>query len=458
MLNAITNFTTRFCSSNGAATLFRGSIIFFSILVGACREDNLELGEGLIPYNQIVTTLIDSSIKVKTYIIGGDTLATNRCGAYYWGAKSDGLGATRAEFAAQFMPTTISDSLFAQGVSVDSLVLTFAVKSSLGEDSVQQMTIYTLKRRLFADSVYYSDFDVAELKNDSLTTVEFAGRKSEYACRIYVADSVSESVQRFVESLIDSSGGVYRNRSAFYDRFPGLFFGRVSGQSGMVYQFDAEKMKMSLYYKTRYTRSDTSLRVDYLFADGQNSTNGGVSHIEFDYANTQFKSQIGDSTEGATLCPVQSLGGLKSVFVVEQSQIDELKRHFVESGSLNVAILDAELCFNFESYTDSSLSQAISPIGLFREFRCYDSKYVYLSGSSDSKNTVLNSTTGQYKIKLTSAVNEMLNGRVGEQRIIMAPQPADNLYSLSQVVLVGAGRGRMPELRLMIALIGRRDN
>jgi hypothetical protein len=226
----------------------------------------------------------------------------------------------------------------------------------------------------------------------------------------------------------------------------------------MVYQFDAEKMKMSLYYKTRYTRSDTSLRVDYLFADGQNSTNGGVSHIEFDYANTQFKSQIGDSTEGATLCPVQSLGGLKSVFVVEQSQIDELKRHFVESGSLNVAILDAELSFNLESYTDSSLSQAISPIGLFREFRCYDSKYVYLSGSSDSKNTVLNPTTGQYKIKLTSAVNEMLNGRVGEQRIIMAPQPADNLYSLSQVVLVGAGRGRMPELRLMIALIGRRDN
>lgn len=198
--------------------------------------------------------------------------------------------------------------------------------------------------------------------------------------------------------------------------------------------------------------------MDYLFADGQNSTNGGATHIEFDYADTQFKSLIGDSTQVSTLCPVQSLGGLKSVFVVERSQIDELRRHFVELGYLNVAILDAELCFNLESYTDSSLNQAVSPIGLFREFRCYDSKYVYVSGSSDSKTVVLNPTTGQYKIKLTSAVNEMLSGRVGEQRIIMAPQPEENLYSLSQVVLVGADRGRVPEVRLIIALIGRRDN
>ena len=101
MSSVITNFTKRFCSSKWAASLF-GSILFIGVTMCACREGNLELGENLIPANQMVTTLIDSSIRVNTYIVGGDTLATNRCGAYYWGAATNGLGSVRAEFAAQF--------------------------------------------------------------------------------------------------------------------------------------------------------------------------------------------------------------------------------------------------------------------------------------------------------------------------------------------------------------------
>ena len=128
MLNAITNFTKRFCSSKRAATLFV-SITVLSILGSGCGERNLELGENLIPYSQVVTILIDSSVSAKTYIVGGDTLATNRCGAYYWGAKNDRLGVTRAEFAAQFMVTAVTDSLFGAGVSVDSLTLTLEVDS-----------------------------------------------------------------------------------------------------------------------------------------------------------------------------------------------------------------------------------------------------------------------------------------------------------------------------------------
>ena len=454
MLNAITNFTKRFCSSKRAATLFV-SITVLSILGSGCGERNLELGENLIPYRQVVTILIDSSVSAKTYIVGGDTLATNRCGAYYWGAKNDRLGVTRAEFAAQFMVATVADSLFGAGVSVDSLTLTLWVDSFLGNADTQSMTIYTLGRRLFADSVYYSNFDVAELKKDSLTEVELVAGRSEYTYKIYDASAVAGAhIAEFVESLADSSGGVYRDRKAFYRRFPGLFFGRKSGQSGAIYRFDAKKMKLSLYYKSQYAESDTSHRIDYTFADGTDSGNSGVSRIEFDYDSTDFGEQIGKFDTVSTLCVVQSLGGLKSMFEVDKQQLDKLRRDFIDEGCQSVAVIDARLEFVLEG--DSVYKWAVSPMGLFREFRCYDSDYEYVGGAVTQQSVELNRTTGRYSVNLTSEVNAILSGSES-RKIIMAPEPKTNLYSLSQMVLRGAVGEREPKLRLTIALIGKGD-
>ena len=454
MLNAITNFTKRFCSSKRAATLFV-SITVLSILGSGCGERNLELGENLIPYSQVVTILIDSSVSAKTYIVGGDTLATNRCGAYYWGAKNDRLGVTQAEFAAQFMVATVADSLFGAGVSVDSLTLTLWVDSFLGSADTQSMTIYTLGRRLFADSVYYSNFDVAELKKDSLTEVELVAGRSEYTYKIYDASAVAGAhIAEFVESLADSSGGVYRDRKAFYRRFPGLFFGRGSQQSGAVYRFDAKKMKMSLYYSSRYWGSDTSRRIDYTFADGADSGNSGVSRIEFDYDSTDFSGQIGKFDTVSTLCVVQSLGGLKSMFEVDKQQLDALKKNFLDEGYPSVAVIDARLDFVLEG--DSVYKWAVSPMGLFREFRCYDSDYEYVGGAVTQQSVELNRTTGRYSVNLTSEVNAILSGSES-RKIIMAPEPKTNLYSLSQMVLRGAVGEREPKLRLTIALIGKSD-
>ena len=59
-------------------------------------------------------------------------------------------------------------------------------------------------------------------------------------------------------------------------------------------------------------------------------------------------------------------------------------------------------------------------------------------------------------MNLTSEVNAILSGSES-RKIIMAPEPKTNLYSLSQMVLRGAVGEREPKLRLTIALIGKSD-
>ncbi len=454
MLNVITNFIRRYCSCRDVVRIGLWCAV---ALCGGCNIRDSELGESLIPDNQLMYTEVDSSMTIKTYILSGDTLATNRCGAFYWGAKNDDCGVMKAEFAAQFSVEGVVDELSKGKVEVDSLTITLAVKGTLGEcEGRQQMSIYTLKERLYRDSVYYSDYDVEGLMQDLLGNFCVSGNPSKYTYKVYdVRQRTDSLVVRWVEKLIDTAN--YSSDSTFYSVFPGLGFKRSMPNYGAVYEIDPEQSYMTLYYKSVGSVADITRSVKYSFSQRGNSANAGVSHIEYDYSDAKF-IRCTDSTGlvEAEYCTVQTLGGMKSLFEISGRQLETLKHRVIAQGYQNVAINRAVLTFSTIMPTDSAIEQALNQIGLYDFYRGYLSEYDAVEMDKQPKKMVLNRVNGSYSVDLTSEIVKMMRDGDSVRRIVMASIPGYNQYGLQQVIVGGGGaKVRGPKLKIKFTSIGK---
>lgn len=475
-----------------AKTIVAAAALF---TVGCGAIDNT-LGDGFIPKDELMNVLVYKDLDVKTYIIKGDTLITNMVdetnavsNPYFWGSRNE-IGYTNADFAAQFMAYAYAaDTTFGDEPASQMFEFALGISDYNGNTSNKlDLEVYLLKNKLKRDSLFKSNTVLKPSDiGDLLFSMEVKDGKFQKKIRTTLFDikgeypednnnmSTTPAFTEFMNKLMKTNGG----DTLFYASFPGLYFKLVNKNSdGAVYTIDPANTYFGMKYRNSDMKPDsTDLYVHFYFDNSIKDLNTGFSSINFDYSQTAFNAQIGDTTltNGGKECYIQGLGGLKSYIKFDADQIKAFREKVKADGYKDIAINNAKLIFSIADPTTPYLRGAFSRLGLYSAFRLNYTKEEEgaVTGIVDYDFTAeangqtlpfggyLNRSFGKYEMDITRYINKMMSSTYeGDYSIILAP--SNNYYrdilTSDEVALGGSDNANpniKPQLIITYTMIGK---
>lgn len=441
------------------------SIIGLLTMVGCTASSNF-FGNEMLPPGQEMVTSIDSTVKLKTYIVQLDScVSVVDDGAGVVGANLDPyVGGSNIGFLCNFMPAKFpaanKDTLFGKNAYADSMFLNIKFASGADESDKYKkikLSVYQIENFMMnRDSMYFSNFNPKPYYNASKPVAEV------YTNGI---DSLHIPLPKwFYDQFINKEDNTpgpknpyqsYEYDTLFYKKFKGLYFKaeRENGE-GLITLIDLLSTEMQLCYRNS-TRTD-SMKHAYYFYKGKGTPYSVVfltaSH-DYSLSNQALggvnPAMINDTTKAAALTYVQGLGGLATRVVLDMNSIEQFKANALAkaeregkgTGYKNFAIHRAELRWYTEKNPDL-YTFSFRKLGLYwwtgkgtRYIPDYDPILDAQLGRESQFDGALSRSRGFYVQNITSLIQKLVNEKENLNVFNLAPSAED--YKLPTRSIIG---------------------
>lgn len=281
------------------------SIILFSLMLTvfgfvSCNQEDSEIGLGIIPGSDKMQLFADT-IDVDCFTVLDNSISTDERTLSPLGSYNDPVfGFTKAGFACQARIS--SSNVDFSGVEVvNSLELHLKYSSHYGDSATAQtVNVYRLKKDIYIDSTYYSDFTLQPSEYELLSTAPVYFDPADSLMKI---DLPSDLATSFISA---SNSTHFVDNTTFIDFFNGFYVTTDDMASGgCIFSLNLvdSDSKMILYY------NDTASYDFYI-----NSKSAIINMFEHDYTTAlpDIQTVLADTASLHDFCYVQSLGGLKT--------------------------------------------------------------------------------------------------------------------------------------------------
>lgn len=445
----------------------------------SCTRVDDTLGQGLIPDNERMKLKIDTITGINAFLALHDSFPTANLSAAFIGSmQSPEFGITRAGAVMQYTHRygfeDRNDPNFGIAPRADSLVLYFTVNPTVfgGDTSVvSKFNIYEVKERIFKDSAYFADHDISRTVDLSRVISSFTHKGAENI-RLSMTGPNAEDLMR---RLLDTTGGVYRSDSLFFNIFKGLYIAPAddSPANAAISTIDIRFASSNGYpisYMVLYARNFTdntatevkdTLNIPYSFDNAgvsQDSPIGGFNVFQHDYTGTQIRN-LNDTLTTSTpveLGYVQSLGGVTTYLRFTADFVRELKSKIIAPYS-SMVVNRAELQLPVNNPTPEVFTKAPPQLGSYLKYgptfagiADYNLTYISL-GATLPFGGELNHSNGRYALNIASFIQTLANrAEIRDYTFTVGPS-VDGLYGFSQVELATGVTPTNPEpLRIIL--------
>jgi len=372
---------------------FSFSVLFFGglFLLSSCDDEGTLIGENLQPPTDKFSVNYYDEFPVEVYTGSLDSLRSDEISLAVTGEFMDPVfGTTYADFISH---ARLSDSLvFSDDPVVDSLIIFLEVIDSYGDtNSIMEINVHELKKDVYLDSAYYSNFNqedlyyediIGSVSYDAYDTIIKIHMKNEFAERIVANSSILLSQDDFLQE------------------FKGLYFtSDIQSGNGVLTNFNLLSLSTAMVLFFHYPTSDTTY---YIFSISESSARINVFSHDFSTADPAYGiTHLNDNIEDS-VSYVQGLAGAftkfsfptlenwrdslpiainKAELVVNLSTDDPYSLEFIPPDYLDIKIRDDD--GNFETVYDQILGRTYFG-GEFKEgiytFNISDFVHKYLAG------------------------------------------------------------------------------
>ncbi len=316
-------------------------------------------------------------------------------------------------------PFTHADSV----VSIDSVVLSLSYASFYGDsERLQSVKVFEIAQTArFKDTALYEfdqqpDFPTtgAELGartfafkelNDPLVLIRGKDTtRTTNVLRIRLSNALGERFKTYDNSTTAIGG--FRNDSTFYTLFRGLAVQTQSSGNALGYfnLRDAANTKLTVYFKKRNGRTDTTTSTDFVHA-----TNGQANIINRTTAGSAFGSAL--AVNNGTKIFIQSAPGFGASYAgISIPALSTFQNSIVHRAELIVSKIDGDP-------VNDKLFPPPARLYLDRKRRTGDSVFFFqrdlvdLSGNLNPEFGGLLAKDGTYRFNLTRYVQSIITGR-----------------------------------------------
>lgn len=424
-------------------------------LIGSCKKEDSKVGLELQPESDKVRVLNFNAADIKMTTVIDEVSTTQNLSRVLIGQIEDPImGKRNASFYAQIKPAgdLLDLSFFTQSgnasdLVVDSVLLSLSYYPDeilYGTDDAQTIEVFKITEDWAADSSYVSN---AVLGTD-VTNLNLAGSNSINISDSVMVDGVKQKAAMLLklnatvgQEIVDLSASQSLTADNFSTFFRGLQVKSNSALSmgtGGIAQIDLSTQSSATYFRI-YMRdaagADTTIAYNLFLNSGNRFT-----QFNFDYTGTDVDVVLNDDTfvEGQDQNYVSTGYGLQSLIALPN--LDSL----AEDAVINQALL-------YVYYDASNISKYPVPETIYVTYYSEDSTLNFVSGLSPieiASNFVLNEAENRYEFYITRHVQQILNGSINTQDIILSA--GETAVSANRAVLEGPGSLNKPiELRIV---------
>jgi Domain of unknown function (DUF4270) len=300
--------------------LWVNAIIFGLLgLVTSCQMGDYELGTDILPPGDNVLVYQDTIFEIDAYPVTGKPLATSEnfvlTRRMLLGSVEDSIfGKSTASVVTQF--NTTSAYIPAPNTEIDSLFLALYVYDFVGdEDQDMTLSVYEFNERLYIDSVYYSDYEIAGKYNPLPLVQKTITPEAGTTYELLIEDQ--DFIDKFLAIETDTS--IFSYDSVFKDYFNGFYITAepVSSEGTMArIQLNNVLSRLTMKYANDSTEVDSTVERDFNYAHfsiNEYSTQK-INLFEHDYTGTRLEELIDNEGAGGPYSYVQGMSGVNTRF------------------------------------------------------------------------------------------------------------------------------------------------
>ncbi|MBA7574758.1 hypothetical protein ES708_16573 [subsurface metagenome] len=321
---------------------FSISVLFLGglFLLSSCDNESTLIGENLQPPNDKFSVSYFDEFPVEVYTGSLDSLRADETSLAVAGELIDPVfGTTCADFISH---VRLSGELhFSDDPVIDSLIVFLEVAGSYGDtNSIMEINVHELKKDVYLDSAYYSNFSHEDLYYENI--VGSANYDAyDTIIKIHMNNAFAEKI------IADSS--ILDSQDDFLQEFKGLYFtSDIQSGQGVLTDFNLLSLSSQMVLFFHYPSSDTTY---YIFSISQSSARINMYSHDFSTADPAYGiTHLNDNIEDS----VSYVQGLAGAFTRVSFPTLENWR-----DSLPIAINKAELVVNLS--TDDPYSSEFTP-------------------------------------------------------------------------------------------------
>lgn len=330
------------------------SILIMLLFFTGCKKDG-NLGLDILPAGDEVIFKYDT-IAVSAYTFGADSTIT-LSGSPLIGSLNDPIfGKSSASFLIK-LNNTITEFVPEDIIEVDSMILRipFTFIRTVTDSETDETTsfsvvdssyygdlntpfnfrVYELAKEILTDTVYYSNMELDGWYNSTeLMASEITYRGTEKYLEFKMP---SKFYNRFKNAALAD----FETDDAFSEFFKGFYFSCEEQMSlgGAIFSLSTTSVDagVSIYYRSNNEES----RIDTLstvFNFGYTAPN--INIFTHDYTGTAFENTIGSTLNQDTVTYIQSMDGLKTRILIEDSELAKFSNKVLYDARLLIRLHD----------------------------------------------------------------------------------------------------------------------
>lgn len=419
--------------------MLKNKLVVFSLfcasIFASCTAVEKELGDSLIPEGDKMVFATTTFKDFDTYTTSVDSIPTSEWGYTLLGSLvTPWWGQTNYSYISTYLPYSgfNQDSIWGDLPTIDSAKFVITPYGYAGDSTLTQIvSVYKLNKVLpnFSDTSFYSNFPYEEyIDHNVFTTVKV---KNEGNFR-------SKIPMDFANSLLDTTGGIFKNDSLFMSKFYGLMLKTPRAFSGGVCRdINLEKTGLEIYYHNKNKPIADTLVAFFAMTNTSATYNVGFTMIDHDYSIADpvvglNKALINDTLQSQKITYILGQGGLTTRIGLKQEYFEKLKKDVNELGFKNIAVSNATLILPIQNPTPALLDTATLNLGAYINYNklILASDYYQLLQSENQSSSGqapppfgggLNRALGNYSMNITSHIQSLISGKEKNYSIEIDP-------------------------------------
>ncbi|MFO7669377.1 MAG: DUF4270 family protein [Bacteroidales bacterium] len=319
-------------------------VILTTLLLFSSCSWEPELGQDLLPPGDRVFLFHDTIFEIPAYTVSGAPVETSDRSlspttTFMLGKMADTItGISEAALFTQFNPTTSYKA--ALNTEIDSMVFSLYITGYFGNmDEPFNIQLYEATRRIYMDSVYYSNFDMEGAYNPEILAEATITPQS--------GDTVAMLIQNqaFIQKFLDvqDDTALFYSDSVFKDYFNGFYLTASSSASdGAIAMVVPSSIitRLSVKYANDSTEVDSTVERDFRWATFSINefSSQKINIFKHDYSGVSLEKIIDNPDIETPVCYVQGMGGVNTSFYF--GDLEE----WIEGGK--VAVNSARIIFD----------------------------------------------------------------------------------------------------------------
>jgi hypothetical protein len=325
-------------------------LMVFAIIAGGCDNDPDEIGIGIQPESEKLPVLFTDTLSINTYSVFVDSVRTDETTRSMLGSYFDPVfGSSTVSMAFQLALSSATLEL-GEGAYIDSIVMDLEYTSASNTDlddmvaygdttTLQTFNLFELDETIYADSIYYSNYQPA-LKENAIATKTFTPHPTDsilidttkYKARLRIKMDDS-----FVQKFRDASSDDFASLEGFLEFLNGIYIQpeeMTYGGAILFFNSIATNSGMKLYYSNN---SEDSLVYNLPIA----SSSARFMNFAHNYnlASPEFQNQLnGNTSLGDQQFYVQCMAGVETII-----EIPYFRDLNPTMGQVGVALNEAKL-------------------------------------------------------------------------------------------------------------------